>query len=202
MDGSDFGFYRTPSEASEESFRFVWRTTVVTTRYDENGEEASEELQSFSAVSFSIMNIGRGLFMRVENPNRNLRDLMNAIEGAAGYGFSCSPVTFETERPKLVFDRVDESKLVSLKLVGAILGEDLVARMEFASKQGIDLEKMKILRGLRYKIDVAAFDCLFQGVRGQVSIAAGGLVRFSGPLTAHLRQLIERELPQIAKAKS
>ena len=121
------------------------------------------------------------------------------LESVSGFGFSCSPVTFEHARPRLIFAHVDESKLVSLKAVGAVIGEDLVARMEFASKMGINLEKIKILRGLRYKLDVAVFECVFQGVRKQVSISASGTVRLSGPLAPRLIYFIEKELPVMAK---
>lgn len=199
-EGADFGFYRAESQKGEESFRFVWRTTVTTTRVLDDGEAAVEQFQSFDVIGFSILSVGRLLLMRVENPNRNSRDLMNAIEGIAGFGFSCAAVTFEHARPVLLFDRIDESRLVGLKLAGAVIGEDLVARMEFVSRRGIDLEKMKILRGLQYKLDVAVFDCSFRGLKGQVSISSGGLVRLSGPLTPHLRELIQKELPNIVRA--
>ena len=198
-DTASFGFYKLDSDNSEIAFRFVWRTNVTVTRYDEDGEPQHEQIQTFGILHFSLLSIARNAYMRIENPQRNLRDLMNAIESLSGFGFSCSPVTFKQIHPKSIFEYVDESKLVSLRVVGAVLGEDLVARMEFASKKGISLRDIGLLKGHQYKLDVAVFDCVLKGVRGQLSISAGGTIRLRGPLTPRLLHFIQRELPQLSK---
>lgn len=199
-EASRVGFYKQGDTPSEASFRFVWRTTVVATRYDRDGVASHEEFQSIDVLNFALINIGRTSLLRVENPHRNLREFMNALESLAGFGFSCAPVLFENVRPTLVFDHVDASKLVSLKVVGAAIGEDLVARIELASKMGMKMGKIKMLEGLHYKVDVAVFECILQGVKGQISVSSNGTVRLSGPLSPRLLHFVERELPQIARS--
>lgn len=199
IEAARYGFYYTGDTDSEIAFRFVWRTTIVATRYNVAGEPEYEELQSVNALKFSILNVGKTIFMRIENPTRSVRDLMNALESVSGFGFTCVPVTFDRVWPTLFLGKVDESKLLSLRVVAAIAGEDLVSRMEFASRDGISLDRIRPLTGLRYRIESSVYQCLFRGVRGQIGIAANGTVRLTGPLTPRLLYLIQKELPQLSR---
>lgn len=82
-------------------------------------------------------------------------------------------------------------------MVGAVVNEDLVARMEFVSKQGMIVENMKLLEGLRYNVDSVVFEVVYEGVRGQVAFALSGLVKISVQLAPKLVSLIERDLPKL-----
>ena len=52
-------------------------------------------------------------------------------------------------------------------MVGAVVDEELVTHMEFASMYGIIIENMKLLNGLRYNMDSTVFELSYGGVRGR-----------------------------------
>lgn len=192
-----FGFTRVEAGIGSPSYRFLWRTRVVITKLDADGSPAYEQVESVSFTDFAVVVVEAMTFLRIENPGRNIRDLLNALESLAGMGFTAKPVAFDRAKPTTVFERVNVSKLVGLKVVGAVIGEDLVARMEFASKQGMIVEEMKVLNGLQYKVDFAVFELIYEGVRGQVSFSASGAVKVSGQLAPKLVSLIEQDLPSL-----
>lgn len=194
---ASFGFLRMESDGETPKYRFFWRTTIVVTRLDDDGNPAYEKIASVNFTDLAIIVIDGSIFLRIENPGRNLRDLMNALESLVGLGFTSKPLTFEQAKPTTVFENVDTAKLVGLKVVGAVVDEDLVARVEFASKQGMTVENMKLLDGLRYKVDSAIYELMFEGVRGQLAFAASGVAKVSGQLAPRLVYLIERDLPKL-----
>ena len=191
------GFSRIEGTVGASKFRFLWRTKVVVTLFDDEGAPSYEEVDSVNFTEFSIVHVGDATFLRIENPGRNIRDLLNTLESLIGLGFTSKPITFEKTKPTTIFKNVEVTKLVGLKVVGAVLNEDLVARMEFVSKQGMAIENMKLLDGLRYSVDTAVFELIHEGVRGQVAFASSGLVKVSGHLAQKLVQLIEQDLPTL-----
>jgi len=191
---TSFGFVQVESGIDTPRFRFLWRTMVVVTRIDDDGIPSYEQVASLSFTEFAVVTIDNLTFLRIENPGRNIRDLLNALESIIGLGFSAKPITFDKSKPTTVFQCVEITKLIGLKVVGAVIDEDLVARMEFASKQGMIVENMKLLDGLKYKVDSAVFELIYEGVRGQVAFASSGMVKVSGQLAPKLLHLIEQDL--------
>lgn len=189
------GFARSTSESGGVSYRFLWKTRVVVTRLDSEGSPTYEQVDSVDFTDFSVIGSGDMTFLRVENPGRNVRDLLNELETTVGLGFTAKPVVFDKGRPSKVFKSVDSSKLVGLKVVGAVVAEDLVARMEFASKQGMVIDEMSVLSNLHYKVEHAVFELVLSGLRGQIAFAASGTVKVSGQLAPKLVSLIEQDLP-------
>jgi hypothetical protein len=120
---------------------------------------------------------------------------INTLETLVGMGFTAKPVVFDKGQPSTVFRSVDASKLVGLKVVGAVLADDLVARMEFASKEGMVVENMTVLTGLKYKVEHAVFELLLGGLKGQIAFAANGTVKISGQVAPKLVSLVEEDLP-------
>ncbi|MBB1626229.1 hypothetical protein A9974_13425 [Achromobacter sp. UMC71] len=190
---SAYGFARAAGDGA--SYRFMWRSRVVVTRLDAEGAPTYEQIDSISFTDFVVVELDDLLFLRIENPSRNIRDLLNALEKLTGMGFTAKPVTFERGRPSTIFDSVDSSKLVGLKVIGAVLDHDLVARMEFASKEGTAIERISVLAGLKYKVEFAAFELFLTGLKGQISFAANGTVKISGQLAPKIINLIEQDLP-------
>lgn len=190
---STYGFSRTSSDGA--SYRYLWRSRVIVTRLDAEGTPTYEQIDSVSFTDFAVVELGSLIFLRIENAGRNIRDLLNALETLAGLGFTAKPVTFDKGRPFSVFNSVDSSKLVGLKVVGAVLADDLVARMEFVSKEGMVVENIEALSGLRYKVDLAVFELVLSGLRGQIAFSASGTVKISGQLAPKLISLIEQDLP-------
>lgn len=193
-----FGFSRIEAAIGAPRFRFLWRTKVVVTRFDDEGIPSYEEVASVSYTDLAIISFDGVTFLRIENPGRNTRDLLNAIESLVGLGFTSKLITFDKSQPTTIFENVETTKLVGLRVAGAVINEDLVARMEFASKQGIIVEKMKLLEGLNYKIDSAVYELLYEGLRGQVAISSSGVIKVSGQLAPRLVHLIEHDLPKLA----
>lgn len=194
---ASFGFSHIEDTIGAPRFRFLWRTKVVVTRFNDEGVPSYEEVASVNFTDFAIVPVDGWTFLRIENPSRNIRDLLNALESLSGLGFTSKPLAFDKTKPTTVFENVDVTKLVGFKVAGAVIDEDLVARMEFASKQGMVVKNMKLLDGLYYKVESSVFELIYEGVRGQLVFASSGLVKISGRLAPKLLHLIERDLPKL-----
>lgn len=195
--GTSFGFSRMEDTVGTSIYRFLWRTKVVVTLFDDDANPSYEEVASINHTDFVIITVDDITFLRIENPRRNIRDLLNALESIIGLGFTCKPLTFEKAKPSDMFKSIDSNKLIGLKVVGAVVDEDVVARMEFASKQGMIIKDMKLLDDLNYNVVSTVFELVCEGVRGQVSIASNGLIKVSGKLAPRLVHLIEQGLPKL-----
>lgn len=195
--GDTHGFSRTEGPTGARLNRFLWRTKVIVTQFDDAGTPSYQEVASVNFTDFAIIESDGETFLRIENPGRNIRELLNALESMVGLGFTSKLLTFEKAKPTTVFERIQAFKLIGLKVVGAVVEEDLVARMEFASKQGMVVEKMKLLEGLHHKVDSATYELLYEGVRGQLSFSSGGTVKVSGQLAPRLVHLIEQDLSRL-----
>lgn len=191
---SSFGFSYLGKSSSEYQFRFLWRSNIVTTSFDENGDPVYERIATINFMDIAFLSREKNIFLRIENPSRNLRDLMNAIESIVTMGFSCSAVVFSKSSLQPLIENLDTSKLVGFKISGAVVGTDLVARMEFASKSGMQLENINILNKLRYTADSATYEVMYQGVKGQFSFGPSGIVRVSGQLAPKILHLFEESL--------
>lgn len=191
------GFTKAEGSLGGLIYRFLWRSKVVITQFDDSGAPAYQEVTTVNFTDFAIINIEGITFLRIENPGRSIRDLLNAIEALVGLGFTCKPVTFEGSKPTTVFEEIETIKLIGLKVIDAVLDEDLVARMEFASKQGITLEKLTILEGVPNKIESASYELIYEGVKGVLAFTSNGTVKISGRLAPRLLHLVEQDLSNI-----
>ena len=109
-------------------------------------------------------------------------------------GFTCKPVTFVKNKPTSVLERVEVAKLIGLKVTDAVLGKDLLARMEFSSKDGITQEKLAVLDGVHHKIDSASYELIYGGVKGLLSFSSTGMIKVSGQLAPRLIHFVEQDL--------
>lgn len=194
---SNQGFTRVNGSLGLPIHRFLWRSKVVVTQFDYSGIPFYQEVATINFTDFAILNVDGQSFLRIENPGRNIRDLLNSVESLVGLGFTCKPVTFEKKKPTTVFESIEVIKLIGLKVVGAVLDKDLVARMEFASKQGITPEKLTVLNGVPHKTDSASYELIYGGIKGQLSFNSNGTVRVSGQLAPRLVHLIEQDLAKV-----
>lgn len=197
---SAFGFVALDSEDHGPKFRYMWRTKVIITRFDEDGIPYNEEVASVSFIDMGIVRRGPATYLRLENPGHGGRSLFNALETIVGMGFTCEPAGFHFANPLEIFKGVDTAKLTRLSVSGAVVRQDLVARLEFASKNGMDVEGIRLLKGLEYKIDLSSFDIAFRGLRGHATLSFGGAVKISGPLSPMLMTLVERYITNPRKA--
>jgi hypothetical protein len=194
---SNQGFTKIEGSLGSPIYRFYWRSKVVITQFDDTGIASYQEVATVNFTDFAIVKIDGKTFLRIENPGRNIRELLNAIESSVGLGFTCSPVTFENAKPTTVFENIQVIKLIGLKVVGAVLNDDLVARMEFVSKRGITIDKLTSLEGVPHKVESASYELIFEGIRGQLAFSSNGTVKVSGQLAPRLLYLIEHDLARI-----
>ena len=89
-----YGFAKLNGHAEGSQLSIYWKTKVVVTSFDESGNTSYSDIVNINYNNFSLVNIGSQLFMRVDNPGRNIRDLLNAIESIVGLGFSSESMTF------------------------------------------------------------------------------------------------------------
>lgn len=191
------GFACISGEFGLPIYRYLWRTKTLITRLDDEGTPSYEEVASVSFTDFSIISIKDLMFLRIENPGRNTRDLLNKLESIIGLGFTCKPVTFEKGHPDTPLKSAEAVKLVGLRVIAAVVASDVVARMDLVSKQGIIIDELKILKDVRYKVDSSSFELVLQGVRGSIVFSSGGLTKISGQLAPKLVSLIEQDLPEL-----
>jgi hypothetical protein len=119
---------------------------------------------------------------------------MTALESIVGFGFCVKEVSFDSFSAGEVFADADEIRLVGIKLINAVFGSDTVGRLELASKNGINLKRVRALRDLVYKVDWAAYELFYKGVRGYVAISGNGSARIAGALAPRIVDYLERSL--------
>ncbi|SDK53088.1 hypothetical protein SAMN05192566_1544 [Methylophilus rhizosphaerae] len=185
------GFAILNRDAEKSPFRFYWKTKVVVTSFDLDGNVSYSDILNVNYVDFSVIDIRGNLFIRVDNPGRNIKDLLNAIESIVGLGFISEPVSFTNFEPMKVFVDADSIKLIGLKVSDVVIAEDLISRMEFSSKQGIDPNALVVLQGSKYKVDTGTYEITYESAMGQISVSAGGLVKINGQLAPKLLHQVE-----------
>jgi hypothetical protein len=192
---NDFGFSRIEHGTGMPGYRFLWRTTITVTKFDESGALTFEDLSTVSFTDFTIINIDEEIFLRVENPARTLKELFNTLESIYGLGFTNKRVSFEKNKPKRIFESINAVTLVKLKVINAVFANDLVGRLELESKKGIFPDQIKMLQNVPYRIDSASYELVYEGIHGQLTFSANGSVKVSGALTSRILYLIELDLP-------
>lgn len=188
-----YGFSSNRDEFGDTAYRFIYRTNLTITTVDEDGTLVHKEIPSTDFIDFTLLYIGMSVFMRVVNPGRSIRDLLNALESQIGLGFVCKPITFSKIQPTEIFTDNYETKLVGLKVSGMV-DNDLGTKIEITSTDGMSIENIKLLNEIRYTLTSAVLEVLFEGIRGQVTITATGLVKISGKLKPKLLGEIEKQL--------
>ncbi len=194
---TNFGFALIEGSLGGAMYRFLWRTKVVVTLIDDSGITSYQEVGSVDFTDFAIIVIEGETFFRIENPGRNIRDLLNALETLLGLGFTCKVLTFDKVMPTTIFEYIENVKLIGFKVVDAVITNDLLARMEFTSKQGMIKENLKQLEGVQYKFESATYELAYEGVRGQMTISSSGSVKIWGGLAPKLVHLIEQDLAKL-----
>lgn len=190
-----YGFSRSNITSENASIRFYWKSKLTVTNFDDLGNATYSNVININFYDFTILDIEDKLFLRIENPGRSSRELFNAIETIMGLGFVTEPVLFKTFDPVKVFPNIDSLKLIGLKVKDVVLSDDLVSRMEFSSKLGINPNQLMVLNGSKYEIDTGVYEITHESASGQLSIASNGLVKINGHLTPKLLHELEKNLP-------
>lgn len=191
------GFTMVTGTWGQQLNRFLWRSKVVVTLVDDDGVPHYQEVATVNFTDFAVLNVEGEMFIRIESPGRSIRDLLNTLESLVGLGFTCKPVTFAKKKPTSVLESVEVAKLIGLKVTDVVLGNDLLARMEFSSKEGIHPEKLAVLDGIPHKTDSASYELIYGGVRGGLYFSSTGMVKVGGQLAPRLIHLIEQDLAKL-----
>lgn len=192
------GFTTAIGAWGQELIRFLWRSKVVITLIADDGAPHYQEVATVNFTDFAVLDVDGEMFLRIESPGRSIRDLLNTLESMVGLGFTCKPVTFLKKKPTSVLENVEVAKLIGLKVTDAVLGKDLLARMEFSSKEGINPEKLTVLDDVPHKTDSASYELIYGGVRGILHFSSTGTVKVGGQLAPRLIHYIEKDLAKLA----
>lgn len=183
---------------SNDAIRFHRRVQLLVPELDQHGAEGSRLVEAVSSVEFSLREIGGNALLRILNPGRNMQALMSSIELAVGRGFSARSLSFEETRPISILNKADVKRIVGMKLINVAVTNDCIGRIEFASKGGIEISKLPLLRGLKYKVDYVKYEIVVNGERGAFSYASSGLVKVGGVISDLIAHEIQRDLARLA----
>lgn len=188
------GFAVERAEPTHISGNLVTRSRLKILRVQGDGSTSEEVVSTIALLAFSIFSRSNKTWLRISDPPRSSRELTNALERAVGIGFFVESVIFSQATFNSILERVDECRLISTKGLAALHESKALARIEIASKEGIDLESLPLLKGLEYIVDTAVFEVTYRRERGQILFAKSGLVRVNGPLSERLIELVEETL--------
>ncbi len=190
----DRGYFLLQSDDKEIKFKFFWRVKITATTLDSEGNTFNEELYSLNSQDCILTKISDKYLLRLENPGRSSRELFNSLEELTGMGFYAKALALSNEDVNEILKNIDAFKLTSIKLTGGVENNEMIARIDLASKKGIVLENLAMLEGVKYKTDSAAYEIMTKGIKGNLSYTPTGLVRLSGQLSPMLLALIENSM--------
>lgn len=187
------GFMRLNDPREPLAVRYIWTTEVFATRVNEAGEPQVETLVSESYVDFILKKIRGSTVLRVRNPSRSLSGLFNAIEKEAGFGFWVKGIELLPRASRLLSGDVRQVKLVGLKITNVIMGGDILARMEFLSKEGIQPAVLRETLELSHTVEFSSYDVLVGSHKGQIAFMRTGLVKVSQQLEQFVVEIVEAD---------
>jgi hypothetical protein len=183
-------------DAGERSFQFLWKTTIYATVIDSEGTSSSEEITSVCSQKIQVLG-EKQIFFRLEDPPRSSKELLNALDKIIGFGFSCEQVVVTDELIRHSIESFQSITLNTLKLSGAISSIAAIARVEIASKAGIDQKSIENFGLSPSVIEAGTYSVRYKGLSGQVGFTRTGMCKISGELTAKITACIERNLMNI-----
>lgn len=178
-------------------WRFLRVVPLNIDRIDVSGRSVSERIDSIVATNIHLIKLGHASYLRIVNPGRSVRPLMTALELAFGFGFSTEIVDFKDLKVKAIVRKFDVVKLVAYRVTNVAFGADCVGRLELASRGGIELAKVDLLRGRKYKPDFAKYEVIYRGVVGNFSYTSSGTLRVGGKLADLILERFEEEIPEL-----
>lgn len=172
------------------SFEFFWQTLIYATSIDDDGVEQRSEVFSVNRQKVDIVGEDKMLF-RLKDPPRSSKELLNTLEDLLGFGFVCQPFIVTDE---IVLEAISEFSPVilnSVKLSGGIPKMTAVARLELASKLGLDREQIDNFGLQGVAVESASYLVRHKGISGQVGFSRTGMCKISGDLSPLIRARIE-----------
>ncbi|WP_223550243.1 hypothetical protein [Pseudomonas sp. A-B-19] len=180
-------------DVPERSFQFIWRTSIYATTISLDGISRQDEVVSICSQKVKILGTDQLIF-RMEDPPRSSKELLNRLDKILGFGFSCEQI-FVTDQ--IVRDSIKTFQAItlnSLKLSGSISSISAIARVEIASKVGIDPESIEGFGLSQSVVDAGSYSVRYKGLTGQVGFTRTGICKLSGDLTPRIQACIETTL--------
>lgn len=180
-------------DASESTFRYIWPSTINAVRLDSDGNYEYQQVATVNSQSVTVLNEGITIF-RIQSPARSVREMLNALEAAVGFGFTCEQIVISDELVQAALEKATSKVLNSLKVSGAIPKANSLARIELVSKEGINTENVKLLGLAVFLVEAASYEIMYKGVKGQIGFSRSAACKISGPLTPFILSSIESAL--------
>lgn len=180
-------------EPGERSFQFFWKTTLYATMIDSDGTSRRDEVTSVCSQKVKILGKERIIF-RMEDPPRSSKELLNTLDKIFGFGFSCEQIFVTDELIRHSMELFQPLTLTTLKLSGAISSITAIARVEIASKVGIDQKSIDNFGLSQSVVDAGTYSMQYKGVTGQVGFTRTGICKISGDLAERIKVNIEYAL--------
>lgn len=188
------GFHYVAGDGGRVRFRYLRRVKVIVGVIDELGGPATQVIDSVESFEFELVESGDSVLVRIDEPPRSIKSLLDSLERVCGGGLAVVLVTFPFESHRLMLSELKSSRLLALKGAGADHGRKYVARVEVASREGIVLEQLKVLSGLEFSIENSTYEVVTDQGRGQVAFLSSGVVRFGDQVADNLLVSIENYL--------
>lgn len=165
-------------------------------RVSDEGEYFEDHLEVRSSMQISFRGSSTFPLLRVVDGGRNIRVLIDALEGALGHEFFFESVPFNMDLGASLESNklLDSCKLVGAKVTDLRVADGVLSRVEFAARQGMSLSLIDFLRGKDFKIELMKYEVLRSGIRGGISFGKSGRVLVSGALEEFLVNFVESEV--------
>lgn len=180
-------------DTGQRSFQFFWKTTIYATVIDSDGTSRSNEISSVCSQKVQILGEQQIIF-RLEDPPRSSKELLNALDKIIGFGFSCEQILVTDELIRHSIESFQSITLNTLKMSGSISSIAAIARVEIASKEGIDQKSIDNFGLSQSVVDAGTYSVRFKGLTGQVGFTRTGMCKISGELAARIKACIEGSL--------
>ncbi|NIJ89021.1 hypothetical protein FHR49_001808 [Xanthomonas campestris] len=174
--------------------RFSFRHSFVVERVHDGLND--EVIELVSSVDVAITSGTFSSVVRISDGGRGARRLIEALAETFGFGFSINPMRTLDREQIVGFNSgdFDDCKMVSLKVTNVRVADGVIARMEFASRQGMSLEGLDELKSRDFSVDSVKYEVLKAGVRGSIAATSSGRAFVSGSLGPLLCQILDKAM--------
>lgn len=179
------------SDGWGKKYKYFYKNKLAISQIDANGDEKKTFVETIDSFVLKIFEVRKEVYIRIEDPPRSLRDFMNNIELIAGFGFSAIPILFtRDEQTKIIRDGYS-FKVIGLKGVGSKKDPKIVARIEIASKETINIKEIDFLQEINFQPDHISYEIDSNFTRSQITFTSSGVVKINGNLEDDLIERIE-----------
>ena len=190
--GREFGFISVENDNSKiNSFRFLKKSLIKVPILSKNGTLKYQDVESVDGLLFEIFERDSSIWLKIEDPPRSVRDLLNGLENILGFGFSAQPFVFSLTQQSNALLRCDSHQLIGVRCIGHSVSNKFIARIDIASKEGLEPQKLSILKNIDFKIDQTTYEATYNMLRGQITFTSSGLVRTNGAASSFLIDCVE-----------